>query len=353
MTSTPLDRLLATAQEYNASDLHIIAGVPPAFRVNGEIILAESDVLAESDADEMAFQLLNEAQREKFEREWELCISMRHPAVGRVRVTFYKRNGHPELSFRFCGERIATREELGLPAKIDEMARRPNGLFLITGPTGAGKTTTLNYLVNLINSERRCKVVTIEDPIEFVHHNNRAIIVQQEVLTDVQSFNRALIHVLRQDPDVIVVGEVRDAEAIATALTAAETGHLVLATMHSPNVSHALERITGIFDGSAQRQVVLQLANSLQGIIAQDLLPSADRTRRVLAYELMIATNAVRNLIRENQLHFLENTMQTGAKEGMMLMDNCLYDHYCKCLISYDTAMSRARHPDRISRKKE
>ncbi|HYV30721.1 MAG TPA: ATPase, T2SS/T4P/T4SS family, partial [Candidatus Binatia bacterium] len=215
------------------------------------------------------------------------------------------------------------------------------------------KTTTLNYLVNLINSERRCKVVTIEDPIEYVHQNNRAIVVQQEVLTDVRSFNRALIHVLRQDPDVIVVGEVRDAEAITTALTAAETGHLVLATMHSPNVAHAMERIVGIFDGNAQRQVVLQLANSLQGILAQDLLPTTDRSRRVLAYELLVANTAVRNLIRENQLHFLENTIQTAAKDGMVLMDNCLYDLYCKCLISYDTAMSRARQPDRISRKKE
>ena len=353
MTSTPLDSLLATAHEYNASDLHIIAGVPPAFRVNGEIILAESDTLMESDVDEIAFQIMNEAQRDTFEREWELCISMRHPVVGRVRVTFYKRNGHPEMSFRFCGERVATREELGLPAKIDELVRRPNGLFLITGPTGAGKTTTLNYLVNLINSERRCKVVTIEDPIEFVHRNNRAIIVQQEVLTDVHSFNRALMHVLRQDPDVIVVGEMRDPEAISTALTAAETGHLVLATMHSPNVSHALERIVGVFEGSAQRQIVLQLANTLQGVISQDLVPSADRTRRVMAYEFLSATNAVRNLIRENQLHFLENTIQTGGKEGMVLMDNCLYDLYCRCLISYDTAMSRARHPDRISRKKE
>src|SRR5262249_39842206 len=162
------------------------------------------------------------------------------------------------------------------------------------------------------------------------------------------SFNRALIHVLRQDPDVIVVGEVRDPEAIATVLTAAETGHLVLATMHSPNVAHALERIITIFDGSAQRQVVLQLANSLVLIIAQDLVPSADRTQRVLAYEFLLVTNAVRNLIRENQLHFLENTMQTGAKEGMMVMDNCLHDLYCKCLISYDTALSRAKHPDRI-----
>jgi len=152
---------------------------------------------------------------------------------------------------------------------------------------------------------------------------------------------------------VIVVGEIREPEAISTALTAAETGHLVLATMHSPNVAHALERIVGIFEGSAQRQIVLQLANTLQGLIAQDLVPSADRSRRVMAYELLIATNAVRNLIRENQLHFLENTIQTGGKEGMMLMDNCLYDLYCRCLISYDTAMSRARHPDRISRKKE
>jgi len=341
------------ARDYEASDMHIITGVPPSFRVNGEIILAEGDALAESDAQEMALQLLSETQRDKFEREWELCISLRHPIAGRVRVTFYKRNGHPEMSFRFCGDRVASREELGLPAKIDEMARRPNGLFLITGPTGAGKTTTLNYMVNLINSERRCKVVTIEDPIEFVHRNNRAIIVQQEVLTDVHSFNRALIHVLRQDPDVIVVGEMRDPEAISTALTAAETGHLVLATMHSPNVSHALERIVGVFEGSAQRQIVLQLANTLQGLICQDLVPSADRTRRVMAYEFLTATNAVRNLIRENQLHFLENTIQTGGKEGMVLMDNCLYDLYCRCMISYDTAMSRARHPDRISRKKE
>jgi twitching motility protein PilT len=352
MNTRLLDRLLAWAHENNASDLHLVAGVPPSFRVNGEIILADADALTEPDNDAIASSLLNQMQRERLERDWELCISLRHPVADRVRVTFYKRNGHPELSFRFCGEHIPSREQLGLPAKIDDLARRPNGLVLITGPTGAGKTTTLNYMVNLINSERRCKVVTIEDPIEYVHQNHRAIIVQQEVLTDVRSFNRALIHVLRQDPDVIVVGEMRDHEAIATALTAAETGHLVLATMHSPNVAHALERIVGVFEGSAQRQIVLQLANTLQGILAQELLPSADRTRRVLAYEMMTVNTAVRNLIREGQLHFLENTMQTAAKEGMVLMDNCLYDLYCKCLITYDTAMSRARHPDRINRRK-
>jgi len=352
MSAEKLNRFLSAANDYDASDLHLVTGVPPAFRVNGEIIIADADALSEADVTAIAESLLNEQQKKKFEQEWELCISLLHSVAGRVRATFYRRNGHPEMSFRFCGERIATREELGLPDRIDELARKPNGLVLITGPTGAGKTTTLNYLVDLINSERRCKIVTIEDPIEFVHQNKRAIVVQQEVLTDVPSFNRALVHVLRQDPDVIVVGEMRDFEAISTALTAAETGHLVLATMHSPNVSHALERIIGVFEGSAQRQIILQLANALQGIISQDLLPAADRTRRVLGYELLIANGAVRNLIRENQLHQLENTLQMGRKEGMVLMDNCLHDLYCQCLISYDTAVSRARHPDQIIRQK-
>jgi twitching motility protein PilT len=352
MPTPSLDRLLSAANDFDASDLHLVAGVPPAFRVNGEIILADGDALTESEVEQMAYSLLNEQQKKKFEQEWELCISLLHGAIGRVRATFYRRNGHPEISCRFCGDRIPSRELLGLPEKIDELARKPNGLVLVTGPTGAGKTTTLNYMVDLINSERRCKIVTIEDPIEFVHANKRAIVVQQEVLTDVRSFNRALIHVLRQDPDVIVVGEMRDFEAISTALTAAETGHLVLATMHSPNVSHALERIVGVFEGSAQRQIVLQLSNALQGIIAQELLPAADRTRRVLAYELIVANNAVRNLIRENQVHQLENTIQTGRKEGMTLMDNCLYDLYCRALITYDTALSRARHPDHIVRQK-
>jgi twitching motility protein PilT len=353
MTNPTFDRFLIAAHEFDASDLHLVAGVPPAFRVNGEIILANEDALAESEVESIAYSLLNEQQRRKFEQEWELCISLVHPVAGRVRATFYRRNGYPEMSCRFCGNRIPSRLDLGLPAKLDELARKPNGLVLVTGPTGAGKTTTLNYMVDLINSERRCKIVTIEDPIEFVHANKRAIVVQQEVLTDVRSFNRALIHVLRQDPDVIVVGEIRDFEAISTALTAAETGHLVLATMHSPNVSNALERIIGVFEGSAQKQIILQLANALQGIIAQELLPAADRTRRVLAYELIAANNAVRNIIRENQLHQLENTIQTARKEGMVLMDNSLYDLYCKCLITYDTAVSRAKHPDQIIRQRK
>ncbi len=352
MNHPRLDQFLRAATEVDASDLHLVAGVPAAYRVNGEIVLADQDAVTEEELESIAQALLNDMQRAKFEQEWELCISLFHERAGRLRATFYRRNGHPEMSFRFCGSQISTREELGLPERIDDLARRPNGLVLVTGPTGAGKTTTLNYMVDLINNERRCKIVTIEDPIEFVHENRRAIVVQQEVLTDVRSFNRALIHVLRQDPDVLVVGEMRDFEAISTAVTAAETGHLVLATLHSPSVSNALERIIGVFEGSSQRQIILQLSNALQGIICQDLLPAADRTRRVLAYELVVANGAVRNIIRENQLHQLENVIQTGKKEGMVLMDNCLLDLYCKCQITYDTAMSRARHPDRLVRQK-
>ncbi len=346
-----LERLLSVAVERGASDLHLIAGAPPAFRINGEVILAEGDAVTAAELESLTAALLNPEQRAAFQRDWELCTSLHFPEVGRTRLTLYRRDGHPEFSFRFSGEYIATREDLGLPPKLDELARRPNGLVLITGPTGSGKTTTLNYLVDLINSERRCKIVTIEDPVEFVHRHKRAIVVQQEVLTDTRSFNRALIHVLRQDPDVIVIGEIRDHEAIATALTAAETGHLVLATMHSPSVIHALERIVGVFEGPAQQQIILQLASSLQAIICQELVPSVDHARRTLAYELLVANLAVRNVIRENQLHLLETIIQTGAKDGMILLDACLYDLYCRCQISYDAALSRARHPERLAKR--
>lgn len=348
MKSLDLDLLLGSARELNASDLHLVVGSPPAYRINGEIIVADEGAVTAETSEATAMGLLNEEQKRKFAEDWELCISLMHPEAGRVRVTFYRRNGISEMSFRFCGDRIPTRSDLGLPERIDEVATRPNGLFLITGPTGAGKTTTLNYMVNLINCDRRCKIVTIEDPIEYVHENQRAILVQQEVLTDTKSFNSALIHALRQDPDVIVVGEIRDHEAISTALTAAETGHLVLATMHSPNVAHALERIIGVFDGSAQKQVIMQLAAGLIGILSQQLLASVDRSGRALAYELLLANNAVRNLIREYNLHQLENIMQMGARDGMMLMDDSLHQLYARCEISYDTALTHAREPDKI-----
>jgi len=350
MSLDRFNQLLAEALERGASDLHLIADLPPVLRVNGEIFPLPAAPLAAAELNALAAVLLTPEQRAAYDRDWELCATLPCPRVGRVRVTLYRRAGHPEFSLRLLDEEIPGREELGLPAKLEELARRPVGLLLITGPAGSGKTTTLNYLVDLINTERRCKIVTIEDPIEFVHRSKRAVVVQLEVLTDTPSFPRALVHVLRQDPDVIAIGEMREREAIATALTAAETGHLVLATLHSPSVAHALERIIGVFEGAAQRQVLLQLASCLQGIISQELLPSVDRARRTLAYELLVATGAVRNIIRENQLHLLETTLQTGAKDGMVLFDNCLYELYCRCQISYDVALSRARRPERITK---
>ena len=344
-----LESFLILGTDHRASDLHLVAGLPASLRINGEIIFVGNDVLTADDLEAISTMLLNPEQLATFATEWELCVSLNHETAGRLRVTAYKHNGRIEFSFRFCGDEVPTREKLGLPEKIDELARKPNGLVLVCGATGAGKTTTLNYMVNLINSERRCKIVTIEDPIEHVHHNQKAIVVQQELLTDTHSFRRALTHVLRQDPDVIVVGEMREPETIMTALTAAETGHLVLSTLHSTSATQAIERITGIFDGSTQKQVILQLANSLQGIIVQQLLPSADRTHRVLAYEVLIATAAIRNIIREGQLHSLENCLQTSARDGMNTMDACLLGLYQETRITYDTALSRARHPAYMS----
>jgi twitching motility protein PilT len=234
---------------------------------------------------------------------------------------------------------------------VEELTRRPNGLILVTGPTGVGKTTTLNFMVDAINRHRRAKIVTIEDPIEFVHENVRSIIIQQEVTTDVLSYRSALVHVLRQDPDVIVIGEMRDLETIETALTAAETGHLVLATLHTPDSVQTIQRIFSVFPSNQQNAILVQLANCLQAILAQKLLPRASGEGRVLASEVCIATNAVRNHIREREAHNLYNEMQTGRKHQMRTMDHSLLDLYQQGEITYDVAVSSAREPDYIRHK--
>ena len=334
MKMETLNRLLSAANEFDASDLHLVAGVPPAFRVNGEIIIADEDALTEEEITAMTDGLLNEQQKKKFESEWELCISILHSVAGRIRATFYRRNNHPEMSLRFCGDKVASRAELGLPEKINDLGRKPNGLVLITGPTGAGKTTTLNYLVDLINGERRCKIVTIEDPIEFVHENKRAIVVQQEVLSGCAFLQPGAHPRLAPGPGRHRRG--RDARprghcdgADRGGNRPPRAGHHALAQRFACPRTHrrGFRRQRPAADHPA-------IANALQGIIAQDLLPAADRRRRVLAYELLVVNGAVRNLIRENQFHQLENTIQTGRKEGMVLMDNCLYDLYCKCAIT-------------------
>lgn len=343
--------LMKTARDRNASDLHLITGLSPAMRINGEIILLNHPPLEPTQLRQMVDEILNEDQKQHLQKNWELCFSLFDADRARARVTVYFHAGNPEVSVRLCTFAIPDAFTLGLPPVLDDLARKPNGLVLIAGATGSGKTTTLNYMVDLINRERRCKIVMIEDPVEYVHRPQKALVVQQEVHTDTHSFSRALIHVLRQNPDVIVIGEMRELEAIATALTAAETGHLVLATLHTPNTMQTVERITAVFPGEQQKQITLQLANSLQAVITQDLIPRADRKGRALAYEVMIANPAVRNTIRENNLHQLYNLVETGRKDGMNTMDQCLQDLYQRAVITYDAALSRARSVDRFARQ--
>lgn len=332
------------ARAVAASDLHVAVGVPPAIRVHGKILVARNvEPVGAKLMHEIVDELLNEDQKRHLARKKQVSFSLWDPEAGRIRVTVYYHAGMPGLSLRLCPLYVPNCETLGLPAVVDGLARKRNGLVLVTGPTGVGKTTTLNYMVDLINRERYCKIVTIEDPVEYVHQPMKSIIVHQEVTVDTPSFSDALINVLRQDPDVIVIGELRDPEAIATAVTAAETGHLVLATLHSPNATQAVERITGVFDPARQSMIQLELANCLEGVISQDLVPRLDGKGRVLACEVLLANEAIRNIIRENKLQFLFNVLQTGHKAGMITMDASLRSLHEKGLITHDALASHRR----------
>src|SRR5271170_5703107 len=259
-----LDQILRGARELSASDIHLVRGVAPAFRVNGEIRIAKGEPLDDEHLNALLADLVDEKHRKIFEDKWQLCFSRQWPGIGRFRASIYYHAGVPEMAIRCSETRIRSRSDLHLPTILDELTRKPTGLILVTGPTGTGKTTTLNYMVDLINRERRCKIVTIEDPVEYSHENRNSIIIQQEVYTDTPSFSQALVHVLRQDPDVIVVGEMRDLDTIATALTAAETGHLVLATLHTPDAVQTIQRIYGVFPAEQQNNIRYQISNALQ-----------------------------------------------------------------------------------------
>ena len=268
-----LDKILKGCPQAGASDVHLIRGIAPAFASTARFGVSDGEALDESTLRDMIDGLMNEKHREVFARDWQLCFSRHWEGIGRFRASVYLHAGVPEMAIRLCETAVRGRAELGLPAVVDELARLPNGLILVTGATGNGKTTTLNYIVDLINRSRRAKIVTIEDPVEYVHQNQSSIVVQQEVYTDVPSFRQALTHVLRQDPDVVVIGEMRDLETVATALTAAETGHLVLATLHTPDAVQTIQRIFSVFPHEQQNNIMFQLANTLQAVLAQRLLP--------------------------------------------------------------------------------
>ncbi len=339
--------ILQIARDSDASDIHLVAGLPPAFRVSGEIIMApRHDPLTVDVLRGLSCTLLNDLQRVRFEQERELSISHFDAEWGRIRLSFYHRVGIPELAIRMCTQRVRSAAELMLPDIVTSLASLKSGLVLITGPTGMGKTTTMNYLIDVINASRRGKIITIEDPVEYEHAHRKCIITQIEVGTDTLSFASCLRHVLRLNPDVIAVGEMRDMETIETALTAAETGHLVLATLHTPSAGGTVERVIGSFDGQRQPQAVLQLASTLQAVVTQRLVPSVDKDRLILATEVLLANDAVRNLIREQKPHLLHNTISTNRADGMQSLEDSLGSLYTQGVITYEAALAHANRPE-------
>ncbi|MFH1190732.1 MAG: type IV pilus twitching motility protein PilT [Candidatus Omnitrophota bacterium] len=336
--------LLLMCIERNSSDLHLTEKEPPVLRVDGTLLRTNLETLNRLDLKKMLYSVLSNAQKEIFERELELDFSLALPGLDRFRVNMHLQKGSVEGAFRRIPVEIPTVEKLGLPKVIMDLARKPNGLVLVTGPTGMGKTTTLAAMIDLINSERECLVTCIEDPIEFIYTNKKSIIKQREVYADTHSFAQALRHALRQDPNVIVVGEMRDLETISTALTAAETGHLVLATLHTLDAPQTVSRIIDVFPPHQQQQVKLQLSDCLQGVVSQLLLPHASGKGRVLATEVMVATASIRNLIREQQIEQIPTAMQTGLQYGMNTMDSCLKLMMHKGLITLDVAMSKIKN---------
>ncbi|MFA5145239.1 MAG: type IV pilus twitching motility protein PilT [Candidatus Omnitrophota bacterium] len=336
--------LLLLCVEKSASDLHVTENEPPILRVDGKLFRTDLPRLTKQDLKIMIYAVLTNQQKELFERELELDFSLALPSLDRFRVNVHIQKGSVEAAFRRIPLNIPTLEDLGLPGVAMELARKPNGLVLVTGPTGMGKTTTLAAMINLINNERECLIISIEDPIEFIFSNKKSIIKQREVYSDTRSFAESLRHALRQDPNVIVVGEMRDLETISTALTAAETGHLVLATLHTPDAPQTIERIIDVFPSHQQQQVKLQLADSLQGVISQLLLPHSSGKGRVLATEIMLGTPGVRNLIREQEIEQIPTLMQTGAQYGMKTMDKCLKELTHSGHITLDVAMSKVKN---------
>ena len=345
--------LLLLCMEKNASDLHLTAQMPPILRIHGElVIMRDYPPIKRDELRKMIYGCLTDAQKEKFEKELELDFSLHFPNTDRFRVNVHMQRGSVEAAFRRVSSSIPSWESLGLPPVVKELARKPNGLILVTGPTGVGKSTTLAAMVDLINQEFSKLIITIEDPIEYLHRHGKSIVKQREVHQDTLSFANALRHVLRQDPDVIVVGEMRDLETISTAITAAETGHLVLATLHTVDAAQTVERIIDVFPPHQQQQIRLQLADCLQAVLSQRLLKRVDGQGRVLAMEIMICTPAVRNVIREMRIEQIPNLIQTGSQYGMQSMDNSIRDLYARGLISYEEAVTYMKDPSLLDHTK-
>lgn len=343
--------LLELVAKEGASDLFITAGAPPMLRVNGELFRTPYDALTPEQSQELVFSFLSNEQRIRFEAGKELDFSLAVGRKHRFRVNVYLQKEAVTAALRPIPEQIPLLSELGLPPDFEKLIHAKQGLVLVTGPTGHGKTTTLASIIDMINNNRACHIITVEDPIEFVHYHKRSIVDQREIGGDTHSFANALKYVLRQSPDVILIGEMRDLETIQAALRAAETGHLVFATLHTNDAVQTVDRIIDVFSGDQQQQIRFQLSMTLLAIISQRLLPREDGKGRILAYELLKNNVAIANLIREGKTHQVYSVLETSTKDGMVTMDRCIKNLYMNGDISYDDAVAHVRNPKELGAK--
>lgn len=345
-----VDDLLRSVVEKGGSDLHISVGVPPIIRVDGQLLPTNYEQVTPQESQRLVYDILTDDQIQRFETTYELDFSYSLARLSRFRVNVYRDRGNVASAFRVIPSRIPTLQDLGLPPVLQDLTRLPRGLILVTGPTGSGKSTTLAAMINQINNERSVHILTIEDPIEYLHSHKFSIVNQREVGGDTLAFSNALRAALREDPDVILVGEMRDLETMQMAVSAAETGHLVFATLHTNSAATSVERIVDSFPPGQQEQVRLQLSNNLQAILCQQLLPRANQPGRICSMEIMTASPAVRNLIRENKAHQITSMIQTSANLGMQTMDQSLRDLYLRGAITYELAMERAMNPPELEK---
>ena len=338
------------AVERRASDIHLTVGVPPTLRINGALVRLNLPPLGPADTLRLFESIAPEERQTYFRQNGEVDFSHTIHGLSRFRVNAFRQRGSVAIAVRLIPEQVPTLDQLELPEVVATLARKPRGLILVTGPTGSGKSTTMAAMINLINEEQSCNIITLEDPIEYLHRHKKSLINQREISADTRSFANGLRAALREDPDVILVGEMRDMDTISIAVRAAETGHLVLATLHTSDASQTIDRIIDVFPPYQQQQIRTQLSLTLQGIISQQLLPRRSGTGRAVAVEILVATPAVRNLVREGKSHQLLTVIQTGAKTGMQSMDAALRDLCRAGIVADEEALMRASDPDNFLR---
>lgn len=346
-----IEAMLVAAKQAGASDVHITVGISPKMRVNGKLLPMDFEKMLPAVTRQIAEEIMNENQLKTFDERGEYDMSFSIPNVGRYRVNAFRQRGSVALAFRLVGTQIPSPEKLGVPESVIELYERKRGLVLVTGPTGSGKSTTLAAIIDKINRNRDAHIITLEDPIEYLHQHDMSIVNQREIGIDSGSYANALRASLREDPDVILVGEMRDFETISVAITAAETGHLVLSTLHTIGAASTVDRIIDVFPPHQQQQIKVQLANVIEAIISQQLIPTEDNKGRVAAFEVLHANHAVRNLIREGKSHQLMSVMQTNRKIGMMTMDEAIIQLFYSGRINRYMAIQFAQDPDGMENK--